>query len=156
MACCHIVKNKQVESFFFFFIMESGETLVAVLAIICAIGLPVVMTIFICYWVLVGKHKERMAMIERGIVPEEALRTKANPNRYIALRNGMLMASLAIGALIGILIESCFTFTNEWHWLLVPMITVLFGGIGFVGYFFLSHHLEQKEAKENLPQALND
>ena len=136
--------------------MESGETLVAVLAIICAIGLPVVMTIFICYWVLTGKHKERMAMIERGIVPEEALRTKANPNRYIALRNGMLMASLAIGALIGILIESCFTFTNEWHWLLVPMITVLFGGIGFVGYFFLSHHLEQKEAKENLPQALND
>ena len=95
-------------------------------------------------------------MIERGIVPEEALRTKANPNRYIALRNGMLMASLAIGALIGILIESCFTFTNEWHWLLVPMITVLFGGIGFVGYFFLSHHMEQKEAKENLPQGLND
>ena len=95
-------------------------------------------------------------MIERGIGPVEALRTKANPNRYIALRNGMLMASLAIGALIGILIESCFTFTNEWHWLLVPMITVLFGGIGFVGYFFLSLHLEQKEAKEHLPQGLND
>ena len=136
--------------------MESGETLVAVLGIICSIGLPVVMTIFICYWVLTGKHKERMAMIERGIVPEEVQRTKANPNRYIALRNGMLMASLAIGALIGILIESCFTFTNVWQWLLFPMITVFFGGIGFVVYFFLSHHLEQKEAKDNLSQALND
>ena len=97
--------------------MDNGETLVAVLSVICAVGLPIVMTIFICYWVLTGKHKERMAMIERGIVPEEAQRQKANPNRYIALRNGMLMASLAIGALIGILIESCFTFTNEWHWL---------------------------------------
>ena len=136
--------------------MDNGETLVAVLSVICAVGLPIVMTIFICYWVLTGKHKERMAMIERGIVPEEAQRQKANPNRYIALRNGMLMASLAIGALIGILIESCFTFTNEWHWLLVPMSTVLFGGIGFVGYFFLARHLEQKEAKEDLSKALND
>ena len=142
MARSHIGKNKQVELLKTDSIMEGNETIVAVSSVICAVGLPIVMTIFICYWVLVGKHKERMAMIERGIVPEEAQRTKANPNRYIALRNGMLMASLAIGALIGILIESCFTFTNEWHWLLVPMITVLFGGIGFVGYFFLSLHLE--------------
>ena len=58
--------------------------------------------------------------------------------------------------MIGILIESCFTFTNEWHRLLVPMITVLFGGAGFVGYFFLARHLEQKEAKEDLSKALND
>ena len=72
------------------------------------------------------------------------------PNQLIPL------VEVSGGALIGILIESCFTFTNEWHWLLVPLITVLFGGIGFVGYFFLSHHLEQKEAKEHLPQGLND
>ena len=81
--------------------MEDGM-LIATLGIICTIGLPIVMTIFICYWVLTGKHKERMAMIERGIVPEEAQRQKANPNRYIALRNGILMISLALGALIGI------------------------------------------------------
>lgn len=136
--------------------MEDGETWVAILGVICTIGLPVVMAIFICYWVLTGKHKERMAMIERGIVPEEAQRQKANPNRYIALRNGILMISLALGALIGIWIENSFTFTNEWHWLLVPMITVLFGGIGFVGYFFLAHYLEQKEAKEDLPKGFND
>ena len=136
--------------------MEGNETIVAVLGVICVVGLPIVMTIFICYWVLTGKHKERMAMIERGIVPEEVQRQKANPNRYIALRNGILMVSLALGALIGIWIENSFTFTNEWHWLLVPMITVLFGGMGFVGYFFLSHYLERKEAKEHLPQAMND
>ena len=95
MARSHIGKNKQVESFKWYRSMDNGETLVAVLSVICAVGLPIVMTIFICYWVLTGKHKERMAMIERGIVPEEAQRQKANPNRYIALRNGMLMASLA-------------------------------------------------------------
>ena len=36
------------------------------------------------------------------------------------------------------------------------MITVLFGGVGFMGYFFLPRHLEQKEAKEDLSKALND
>ena len=134
--------------------MEGNETIVAVSSVICAVGLPIVMTIFICYWVLVGKHKERMAMIERGIVPEEAQRTKANPNRYIALRNGILMISLALGALVGFILDPYIT--NISNYVVLPATTILFGGIGFVGYFFLSRYLEQKEAKEDLPKAMND
>ena len=134
--------------------MESGETLVAVLAIICAIGLPVVMTIFICYWVLTGKHKERMAMIERGIVPEEAERQKANPNRYIALRNGILMISLALGALVGFILDPYITNIN--NYVVLPATTILFGGIGFVSYFFLSRYLEQKEVEADRQRALNE
>ena len=134
--------------------MDNGETLVAVLSVICAVGLPIVMTIFICYWVLTGKHKERMAMIERGIVPEEAQRQKANPNRYIALRNGILMVSLALGALVGFMLDSYIT--NISNYVVLPATTILFGGIGFVGYFFLAHYLEQKEAKEDLPKVFND
>ncbi len=128
--------------------------MVAVLGVICAVGLPVVMAILICYWVLTGKHKERMAMIERGIVPEEAQRQKANPNRYIALRNGILMISLALGALVGFILDPYIT--NISNYVVLPATTILFGGIGFVGYFFLSRYLEQKEAKEDLPKAMND
>lgn len=134
--------------------MEDGETWVAILGVICTIGLPIVMTIFICYWVLTGKHKERMAMIERGIVPEEAQRQKANPNRYIALRNGILMISLALGALVGFILDPYIT--NISNYVVLPATTILFGGIGFVGYFFLAHYLEQKEAKEDLPKGFND
>ena len=134
--------------------MDNGETMVAVLGVICTIGLPIVMTIFICYWVLTGKHKERMAMIERGIVPEEAQRQKANPNRYIALRNGILMVSLALGALVGFILDPYIT--NISNYVVLPATTILFGGIGFVGYFFLAHYLEQKEAKEDLPKGFND
>ena len=134
--------------------MEDGETWVAILGVICTIGLPIVMTIFICYWVLTGKHKERMAMIERGIVPEEAQRQKANPNRYIALRNGILMISLALGALVGFMLDSYIT--NISNYVVLPATTILFGGIGFVSYFFLAHYLEQKEAKEDLPKVFND
>lgn len=128
--------------------------MVAVLSVICAVGLPVVMAILICYWVLTGKHKERMAMIERGIVPEEAQRQKANPNRYIALRNGILMISLALGALVGFILDPYIT--NISNYVVLPATTILFGGIGFVGYFFLAHYLEQKEAKEDLPKGFND
>lgn len=153
MARSHIGKNKQVESFKWYRSMEDG-TLVAVLGIVCTIGLPIVMTIFICYWVLTGKHKERMAMIERGIVPEEAQRQKANPNRYIALRNGILMISLALGALVGFILDPYIT--NISNYVVLPATTILFGGIGFVGYFFLSRYLEQKEAEEERQRALNE
>lgn len=134
--------------------MEDGETLVAVLGVICTIGLPVVMAIFICYWVLTGKHKERMAMIERGIVPEEAERQKANPNRYIALRNGILMISLALGALVGFILDPYITNIN--NYVVLPATTILFGGIGFVSYFFLSRYLEQKEVEADRQRALNE
>ena len=134
--------------------MDNGETLVAVLSVICAVGLPIVMTIFICYWVLTGKHKERMAMIERGIVPEEAERQKANPNRYIALRNGILMISLALGALVGFILDPYITNIN--NYVVLPATTILFGGIGFVSYFFLSRYLEQKEVEADRQRALNE
>ena len=134
--------------------MDNGETLVAVLSVICAVGLPIVMTIFICYWVLTGKHKERMAMIERGIVPEEAQRQKANPNRYIALRNGILMVSLALGALVGFMLDSYIT--NISNYVVLPATTILFGGIGFVSYFFLSRYLERKEVEEDRQRALSE
>lgn len=134
--------------------MEDGETWVAILGVICTIGLPIVMTIFICYWVLTGKHKERMAMIERGIVPEEAQRQKANPNRYIALRNGILMISLALGALVGFMLDSYIT--NISNYVVLPATTILFGGIGFVSYFFLSRYLERKEVEEDRQRALNE
>ena len=134
--------------------MEDGETWVAILGVICTIGLPIVMTIFICYWVLTGKHKERMAMIERGIVPEEAQRQKANPNRYIALRNGILMVSLALGALVGFMLDSYIT--NISNYVVLPATTILFGGIGFVSYFFLSRYLERKEVEEDRQRALSE
>ena len=134
--------------------MDNGETLVAVLSVICAVGLPIVMTIFICYWVLTGKHKERMAMIERGIVPEEAERQKANPNRYIALRNGILMISLALGALVGFILDPYITNIN--NYVVLPATTILFGGIGFVSYFFLSRYLERKEVEADRQRALNE
>ncbi len=96
-----------------------------------------------------------MAMIERGIVPQEEVR-KANPNRFIALRNGILMASMAVGALLGIAIDCNLTLETDWNWLFVPTMIVLLGGIGFVGYFFLARGMEEKAHDEESHLPLND
>lgn len=128
---------------------------IPLLGIISLFMIPSVGVVFICYLIFTGRHRERMAMIERGIVPQEEVR-KANPNRFIALRNGILMASMAVGALLGIAIDSNLTLETEWNWLFVPTMIVLLGGVGFVGYFFLSRGMEEKAHDEESHLPLND
>lgn len=49
--------------------MESW--LIPLVAIVCAVGLPVVLLIVLVVRTTRTKHEERMAMIEKGIVLEE-------------------------------------------------------------------------------------
>ena len=44
--------------------MEEG-IIIPVLAILCAIALPLILVILSVYWTVTSKHKEKMAMIER-------------------------------------------------------------------------------------------
>ena len=131
------------------------DDLVRVLGIISLFVLPTVGAVYICYLMLTGRHRERMALIERGIVPQEGAR-KANPNRFIALRNGILMASMALGALLGIAIDCNLTLETDWNWLIVPTMIALLGGVGFVGYFFLARGMEEKAHDEESHLPLND
>ena len=77
--------------------MEEG-IIIPVLAILCAIALPLILVILSVYWTVTSKHKEKMAMIERGIAPDENASDR-QPNRYGSLRNGLLMIGLAIGTI---------------------------------------------------------
>lgn len=131
------------------------NTSIQVLGIISLFVLPTAGAVYICYLMLTGRHRERMALIERGIVPQEGAR-KANPNRFIALRNGILMASMALGALLGIAIDCNLTLETDWNWLFVPTMIALLGGVGFVGYFFLARGMEEKAHDEESHLPLND
>ena len=131
------------------------DNLIPVLGIISLFVLPTAGAVYICYLMLTGRHRERMALIEHGIVPQEGAR-KSNSSRFIALRNGILMASMAVGALLGIAIDCNLTLETEWSWLFVPTMIVLLGGIGFVGYFFLARGMEEKARDEESHLPLND
>ncbi len=128
--------------------MEDG-LLVPILGIICVIGMPVLLAIIASYMTIKSKHEEKMAMIERGIVLEEAPRPERNPNRYNTLRNGILMIGLSLGVIVGLAFDSSFTYDSDWFFLSLPAVVILFGGVAFVVYFFLSRFFMRKESEED-------
>jgi len=126
-----------------------NELWIPILSIICAVGMPVLLGIIVSYMLIKSKHEEKMAMIEKGIVLEEAVRPERKPNRYNTLRNGIFMIGLSLGVIVGMMVDSIFTYNSDWYFLLVPAIMVMSGGVAFIIYFFLSRSLMEKERLED-------
>ena len=120
--------------------MESW--LIPLVAIVCAVGLPVVLLIVLVVRTTRTKHEERMAMIEKGIVLEEPER---KANKFNALRNGLLMIGLALGAIGGIYLDD--TMPHDWAGFVV-IFTVLGGGIAYLAYFFIVLKMLEKEKEQ--------
>ena len=51
--------------------------------------------------------------------------------------------------IVGMMLDSAFTYDSDWFFLLVPAITIMFGGVAFIIYFFLSRSLMEKERLED-------
>lgn len=124
------------------------EIIIPVLAILCAIALPLILVILSVYWTVTSKHKEKMAMIERGIAPDENASDR-QPNRYGSLRNGLLMIGLAIGTIAGIFLARTMREEYEMFLIIVAMIVVC-GGIAFTSYFFISKKMMEQEEKNSI------
>lgn len=124
------------------------EIIIPVLGILCAIALPLILVILAVYWTVTSKHKEKMAMIERGIAPDENA-PELKPNRYSSLRNGLLMIGLAIGTIAGIFLARTMNEDYEMFLIIVAMIVVC-GGIAFTSYFFISKKLMEQEEKNSI------
>ena len=127
--------------------MEEG-IIIPVLGILCAIALPLILVILSVYWTVTSKHKEKMAMIERGIAPDENA-PELKPNRYSSLRNGLLMIGLAIGTIAGIFLARTMREEYEMFLIIVAMIVVC-GGIAFTSYFFISKKMMEQEEKNSI------
>ena len=127
--------------------MEEG-IIIPVLGILCAIALPLILVILSVYWTVTSKHKEKMAMIERGIAPDENASDR-QPNRYGSLRNGLLMIGLAIGTIAGIFLARTMREEYEMFLIIVAMIVVC-GGIAFTSYFFISKKMMEQEEKNSI------
>ena len=119
------------------------DWLIPLVAIVCAVGLPVVLLIVLVVRTPRTKHEERMAMIEKGIVLEEPER---KVNKFNALRNGLLMIGLALGAIGGIYLDD--TMPHDWAGFSVVIFTVLGGGIAYLAYFFIVLKMLEKEKEQ--------
>ncbi len=118
------------------------DTLIPIVAIVFAVGLPIIMVIILGVQAQKGRHAERLAMIEKGVVLEEP---EKKANRYHALRNGLVMVGLALGLIIGLFVDPYLPNYGKCFSLGIPAFTILFGGIGFIIYFFFSRKAQEKE-----------
>lgn len=117
--------------------------LIPALGIIFVFGFPTLAILIVAYRNQQAKHDERIAMIEKGIVIEEP---EKKANKYNALRNGLLMIGLAVGALAGMFSEGRLSAWEDGF--LVFITSILGGGIGFIVYFFIARKMEREEKKE--------
>ncbi|OIQ16905.1 MAG: hypothetical protein BM557_09145 [Flavobacterium sp. MedPE-SWcel] len=105
------------------------------------ITLIVISAIFgILYTFLITRHRERIMMMEKGINSE--LFVSKNNGRWRALKIGLLFIGIALGLIIGGLLESHLIIEEGVFY--IAMIT-FFGGLGLLSYFFIEKKFRDNE-----------
>ena len=116
--------------------------LITIVAIICTIGLPILVISIIVYKSVQTKHQEKLAMIEKGMILQEP---EKRTNKYTALRNGLLLVGLAVGAMIGLGISETWLRDSFAGDFMIAIMTILFGGIAFLAYFFMIRSMQKQD-----------
>ena len=116
--------------------------LIPIVAIICTIGLPILVISIIVYKSVQTKHQEKLAMIEKGMILQEP---EKRTNKYTALRNGLLLVGLAVGAMIGLGISETWLRDSFAGDFMIAIMTILFGGIAFLAYFFMIRSMQKQD-----------
>ena len=122
-----------------------AEAFIPIIAIIFTFGIP---GVIIFYWIYL-KHKERTKLMDMGLSPQEARdyfreMEKKPKNPMGTLKWGILFSMVGIGIFIGILLEEA-GFKDE----LTGVMVLLFGGLGFIIYYFIASSKLRKDNAKN-------
>lgn len=120
------------------------ELWVPIVAIICTIGLPIATGLILGFKKINSEHKERMGLINQGIIPPDSPKNKkkTTPNRFVSLRNGIILVSLGVGIIVGfLLLNLSDEFKTSSFFSLIASI-VFFLGLGYLTYFFVTRKME--------------
>ena len=118
--------------------MAGMETLVAVISIISIFALPIITALILIFKKINSTHKERMGLIEQGIIPPNQSKQKRTPNRYVSLRNGIVLIALGIGLIVGFLGTNYLVIGENNPFMFVVSSIVLFLGIGYTVFFLIT------------------
>lgn len=100
---------------------------------------------FVVWRGIESKRALRMAMIERGMDPSLLIdRSDESSKKYGALRFGMLLAGIGLGLLIAFFLVSNWFIESNHQPLVFISSSLLFGGIGLIGYHLIANKLEAK------------
>lgn len=128
------------------------ELWVPIIAILCTIGLPVGFGMYLGLTSIRAEHKERMDLIRQGIIPPERMKKKANPNRLVSLRNGIVLIALGIGIIVGFLCSEYLTIGQDNEFWIIGASVVFFLGLGFLAYFLVTQKMPLAQQKEETDQ----
>ncbi len=124
--------------------------IIPLLAIICTIGLPIVAGMVLGLRWMKTRNEERMGLINQGIIPPDNPKRKATPNRFVALRNGILLVAIGIGIIVGFLCSEYLVIGQGNEFWITGSTVVFFMGVGYLIYFIISQKIPNKYQKEEL------
>jgi hypothetical protein len=96
----------------------------------------------IIYVFITARHRERMALIDRGV--DASILTDKNYTSYPTLKFGMLFVGIALGILLGNMLDYYYDFTKGVAYL--AMIFLL-GGVSLILNFFIERRLSANRAE---------
>lgn len=126
------------------------ELLIPLLAIFCTIGLPIIVGLLLGQRWMKNRNDERMALINQGIIPPDTPRRKATPNKFVALRNGILFIAIGIGVIVGFLCSEYLVIGIGNKFWITGASVVFFMGVGYLIYFLVSQKMSQSIQREDL------
>ncbi|MFZ1977558.1 MAG: DUF6249 domain-containing protein [Bacteroidota bacterium] len=103
-------------------------------------GMPTLI-VLIYYFSRKAKNKERMALIEKGVDASIYLKEETTFNQVLMW--GMLMGGIGLGLLLGYILS---VYTPMREEVIMPIMALLFGGFGLIGYYVYRKKTETKSA----------
>lgn len=107
---------------------------------IFALLIPIVAIVFgnafafgIIYFIVITRNRERMALIERGATAEEVFKSR-KPSKYAALKNGLFLIGLAVGLMVGAIVNSLTVLDTTAVYF---ACSLFFGGLGLVIFYLI-------------------
>ena len=117
------------------------EDLIPIVAILCAVGLPIATGLVIGLNAIRNEHRERMGLIEQGIIPPNKTKQKSNPNRLVSLRNGIVLIALGIGIIVGFLCSEYLVIGHGNEFWVTGASVVFFLVLGYLVYFLATRKM---------------
>lgn len=116
--------------------MNDLDDLVPIIAILSAVALPIGFGLYLGLVGLRTKHKENLELIKQGIVP--ATQAKPTPNKYRSLRNGFLCVGIAIGLILGIILKTVFSLSEDTGFFILAACILLFLGLAYILFYLVT------------------
>ena len=127
--------------------VEVLAVLIPIIAILSTVALPIIVGSILIFNKINSTHKERMGLIKQGIIPPVAPKRKPEkqntPNRYVSLRNGIILIPLGIGFIAGFLGIKYLVIGEDNPFFFLAASIVLFLGIGFLVFYLITKNVKE-------------